>query len=116
MKDERPVRSKANSFRHGGTGEPASEGRSLNIRAIGWTLGAEVACQSGLEGSRCGWRQNGRKVAHVTRGDLEGRRGVGPPPKGKRVMIASPPEVRAPVVASKPGNAGGAKGRRKVDA
>lgn len=116
MGNERPVRRMTNSIRHGETGEPAAKRRSPNSPLSGMASGAEVACQSVRKGSRCGWRRNGRKVARVNRGDLEGRRGVGPPPRGKWVMIASSPEVRAPIVASKPGNAGGAKGRRKVDA
>ncbi len=48
-----------------------------------------------------GRRRNGRKAGYVNRGDLlPGVRAVG---------------VRASVVAAKPGNAGGAKGRREVD-
>ena len=49
-----------------------------------------------------GWRRNGRKVRLVKQRDLPGR------------LIAA--GVRAFIVAKKPGNAGGAKGRRKMDA
>jgi len=49
-----------------------------------------------------GWRRNGWKAKHMKQRDLPGAR-------QRRAG------VRASIVATKPGNAGGAKGRRKMD-
>jgi hypothetical protein len=49
-----------------------------------------------------GWRRNGRKTQTNTQGDL----------LGTKHCSAG---VRASIVAMKPGNAGGAKGRREMD-
>ena len=64
-----------------------------------------------------GWRRNDRKVRHVKQGDLNGQDGVHVPdspwePTGKKSRRSG---VRASIVVMKPGNSGGAKGRRKVD-
>ena len=59
-----------------------------------------------------GWRRNGRKAKPMTQRDL---RGSGRPTR-THAPPCRPAGVRASIVASKPGNAGGAKGRRKMDA
>ena len=51
-----------------------------------------------------GWRRKGWKVQNMTPGDLRGQ-------DGERRHAG----VRAPIVAMKPGNAGGAKGCRKME-
>jgi hypothetical protein len=58
------------------------------------------------EGRGGGWRRNGRTALHRTQRDLRG-------PDGARARHAG---VRGAIVARKPGNAGGAKGSRKMDA
>jgi len=66
-----------------------------------------------------GWRWNDRKAKHMKQGDLFGSGGcscAGFSQENRPVRRASRTGVRASIVASKPGNAGGAKGRRKVDA
>ncbi len=67
-----------------------------------------------------GWRQNGRKVQHDDAGRPGRQTGryscaVNPPRAVTRVRRASRTGVRASIVAWKPGNAGGAKGRREVN-
>jgi hypothetical protein len=59
-----------------------------------------------------GWRRNARKARHVNQRELPGPRRCScarKPPKSR------PAEVRDVIVATKPGNSGGAKGVRKMD-
>ena len=60
-----------------------------------------------------GWRRNGRKVHNRKRGELSVRGRSGRPLEGPK---GRPAAVRASIRAKRPGNAGGAKGGRKVDA
>jgi hypothetical protein len=55
-----------------------------------------------------GWRRKASKARRVKQGDLRGARGKAELPDHRA-------GVRALVVAMKPGNAGGAKGCRKVE-
>lgn len=114
MEGERPVRRITNSIRRLTFGEPASQWRSPNSFWI--VSGAEVACQSDRRDVCVVGDGMVVEVERVNRGDLSEHRGVGPQPMATRVMIAPRSGVRASIVASKRGNSGGAKGRRKVDA
>ena len=116
MEGERPVRRITNSIRRLTFGEPASQWRSPNSRLSGLVCGAEVACQSDRRDVCVVGDGMVGEVERVNRGDLSEHRGVGPQLMATRVMIAPRSGVRASIVASKPGNSGGAKGRRKVDA
>ena len=70
--------------------------------------------------TRGGWRRNDRKVQHVKQGYLYGNQWEFMCRKADssvtRVRRARRAGVRASIVAMKPGNAGGAKGPRKMDA
>jgi len=57
-----------------------------------------------------GWRRKALKARRVKRGDLRGARG-----EERTLRSDHRAGVRALVVATKPGNAGGAKGCRKVE-
>ena len=59
-----------------------------------------------IAGPTGGWRRNGWKARHMKQRDLSGSDG----PRSRRAG------VRGSIVAMKPGNAGGAKGPRKMDA
>ena len=60
-----------------------------------------------------GWRRNAQKVEYVNRGDLSRVRRCSCWRASRRAACSG---VRAAIVAKKPGNSGGAKGCRKVDA
>ena len=68
------------------------------------TLRGSVSKRWGGRGG--GWRRNGRTAQHTTQRDLRG-------PDRARARRAG---VRGTIVAPKPGNAGGAKGPREMDA
>jgi len=92
-------------------GEPPMDRRSPEPRKRR-AHDAEGRCQSDRVVRQGGWRQRAAKAGHVKRRDLRGR----------RVWCASARKaaghragVRAPIVAMKPGNAGGVKGCRKVE-
>ena len=59
-----------------------------------------------------GWRWNGGKVHNRKRGELPVQGRSSWPPEGPK---SRPAAVRVSIGAMKPGNAGGAKGGRKVD-
>ena len=103
------------------TGEPAIERRSPGPRkreahdAEGLGAKAVMGAVGWLETEGSGG------IERVKRGDLRGARGEGTsryrPPRGAERALKSRLRagVRALVVATKPGNAGGAKGCRKVE-
>jgi hypothetical protein len=113
--NDRSIESKdPNPIRREQVGEPAAKWRSPER-----ILGTELKIAQGgrladvLGGCWCGWGWNGRKVLRVNCGDLYGHR------VGVHAPVAEEPRstgVRAPILAKKPGNSGGAKERRKVDA
>ncbi len=115
---ERPVRNESELDSAGCLGEPAVQWRSpdrflrerdANSSPAGGrkpvTLRGRVSKR--WRGTPSGWRRNGRKAKHMTQRDLSGFR--------QGSMEPSPAGVRGTIVATKPGNAGGAKGSRKRD-
>jgi hypothetical protein len=64
-------------------------------------------------GASGGWRRNDGKVEYMNQGDLSGVRRCSCWLTSRRAARSG---VRAAIVVMKPGNSGGAKGRRKVDA
>jgi hypothetical protein len=81
-------------------GEPAANWRSPDRKRKPVALRGSVSKRR--RGTSGGWRWNGRKAEHMKQRDLRGTR-------PRRVG------VRGVIVALKPGNAGGAKGSRKMD-
>ena len=93
---------------------------SLLIQGEAWT--GAIRKSTTLRGSvakrswrrRGGWRRKGRKARPMTRRDLRGPDGsvlrANPVPRDRHAG------VRGAIVATKPGNAGGAKGSREMDA
>lgn len=97
---ERPVRNESELDSAGCLGEPAAKWRSPDRRRKPVTLRGSVLKR--WRGAPGGWRRNGGKAEHMTQRDLSG---VRPCRAG----------VRGAIVARKPGNAGRAKGSRKMD-
>jgi len=97
---ERPVRNESELDSAGCFGEPAANWRSPDRKRKLVTLRGSVLKR--WRGTPGGWRWNGRKAEHMTQRDLS----------GTRLGRAG---VRGVIVARKPGNAGGAKGSRKMD-
>ena len=97
---ERPVRNACELDSAGCFGEPAAKWRSPDRKRKPVTLRGSVPKR--WRGTPGGWRWNGWKARHMTQRDLS----------GTRLRRAG---VRGAIVATKPGNAGRAKGSRKMD-
>ena len=104
------MRTMRNSIRPYRLASLRHNGEAQTLPAGGEAHGAEGLGVKATMGADGGWRQSARKADCVKQGDLRGckraEEAVRPRPRA---------EVRAPVVAMKPGNAGGAKGCRKME-
>lgn len=98
---EEPVRNASELDTAGCLGEPAANWRSPDRKRKPAELRGSVSKRR--RGTSGGWRRNGWKAEHMTQGHLLGTR-------------RRPAGVRGARVALKPGNSGGAKGPRKMDA
>ncbi len=89
----------------------ASGGRAKPRPAQREACDAEGRCQSNRRERQGGWRQRASKAGQVKRRNLCGSRGRCASDRKATDAVG----VTAPIVALKPGNAGGAKGCRKVE-
>jgi hypothetical protein len=118
-RDERPVRRMTNSIRPYDATSLLANGEVLTSNripgALALTAQARPRTTARLKGKRSkklcgaswgGWRQNGQTDQNLTHETCCGTVGGSAAAAG----------VRASIVASKPGNSGGAKGRRSRDA
>jgi hypothetical protein len=117
---ERPVRNASELDSAGCLGEPAAKWRNPDRKRKPVTLKGSVSKR--WRGTPGGWRRNGRKAKHMTQRDLSGANRCSSSATAalwgdsrREDAKSRRAGVRGAIVAKKPGNAGGAKGSRKMD-